>query len=125
MTNRIMFGNNGTKFVARVAKPTKDVSSTDLADFSLHEDFNTLIPVARGTVTLATGASSSFTHTSLIGKHPFVVLKSSEGVLPVSPYQNFYRGTYYLRMIPTTGACTIYNEYYISLTITYAIFISP
>ncbi|MCY0146146.1 hypothetical protein OEG84_25020 [Hoeflea sp. G2-23] len=125
MNDRVMFGNNGSKFVARVSKPGKDVASTDLADFSLHEDFSTLIPIARGTTTLATGASTSFTLSSIIGKHPFVVMKSSDGILPVAPYLNFYRGTYYLRVIPTTGVCTLYNEYATSLTITYAIFISP
>ncbi|MBC7280046.1 hypothetical protein [Hoeflea sp.] len=124
MTDRIMFGSNGSKFVARVSKPGVDVSSTNLADFVLHEDFTTLIPVARGTVTLGVGASTSFTLPSIIGKHPFVVLKSDEGILPVSPWFNL-RGTYFLRLVPATGACTIYNEYSTSLTITYAVFITP
>lgn len=124
MTDRIMFGNNGSQFVARVAKPGKDVSSTDLADFTLHEDFTTLIPIARGTVTLGVDANTSFTLPEIVGKHPFVVLKSDEGILPVSPYFIF-RGTYFLRMVPTTGVCTLYNRYSTSLTITYAVFITP
>lgn len=125
MTNRVMFGNSGSQFVARVAKPTKDVSSADLADFSMHETFSTLIPAARGTVTLGVGGSLSFTVSAIIGKVPFVVLKSDEGILPASPHLNWARGSYFMRVVPTTGACTLYNEYATSLTITYAIFMSP
>ncbi len=123
--DRVIFGNNGSQFVARVSKPGKDVSSTNLEDFSLHEAFSTLIPIARGTVTLVTGASTSFTLSEIIGKHPFVVLKSDEGILPIAPYSTYLRGGYYLNLVPTTGVCTLYNQYETTLTITYAIFISP
>jgi hypothetical protein len=126
MSDRILFGNNGSGFVARVAKPGADVTSTDLADYALHEEFSTLIPIARGTETLATGTNTSFTLPSLIGKHPFVVMKSDEGILPSPPYLGGYlRGSYFFRINPTSGHCVLYNNYKIALTITYAIFISP
>lgn len=125
MTNRVLIGNNGSQFVARVSKPGKDVSSATLDDFSMHEAFTTLIPLARGTVTLGVGASTSFTVSALIGKTPFVVLKSAEGILPVSPYLNFFRGSFFMRVYPGSGACYLFNEYATSLTITYAIFIAP
>lgn len=126
MSNRLLFGNNGSQFVARVTKPGYDVSSTDLSHFSMHESFTTLIPVAKGTVTLGVGGSTSFTATSIIGKCPLVVLKSAEGILPCSPYANgFFRGSFFMRVFPASGTCTLYNEYATSLTITYALFIAP
>lgn len=126
MSNRVLFGNNGSQFVARVAKPGFDVSSSDLSQFSMHESFTTLIPVAKGTVTLGVGGSTSFTASSIIGKCPLAVLKSAEGILPCSPYANgFFRGSFFMRVFPTTGACFLYNEYATSLTITYALFIAP
>jgi hypothetical protein len=120
-----MFGNNGSQFVARVAKPGKTVASADLSDFSLHEAFSTLVPIARGTETLVTGGSTTFTLSEIIGKAPFVVLKSTEGILPVSPLLNYFRGSFFMRVVPTTGVCTLHNEYATTLTITYAIFIAP
>ena len=126
MSNRVLFGNNGSQFVARVSRPGYDVSSSNLDHFSMHEDFTTLIPVAKATVTLGTGGSSSFTAASIIGRCPLVVLKSAEGILPCSPYYNgYFRGSFFLRVFPTTGSCVLYNEYATSLTITYALFIAP
>lgn len=124
MSERVMFGHNGTQFVARVARPTKAVTSTDLADYAMHEAFSTLVPVRRGTVTLAAGASTSFTESAVVGKYPFVVMKSVEGRLPSSPYWGTSK-SFYMQIVPTTGACVLKNDYTTALTITYAIFISP
>jgi hypothetical protein len=126
MTNRVVFGNLSSQFVARVTKPGFDVTSTDLSQFSMHESFTTLIPVAKGTVTLGVGGTASFSASEIIGRCPLVVLKSAEGILPCSPYANgFFRGSFFMRVFPATGACVLYNEYATSLTITYALFIAP
>lgn len=126
MSNRVLFGNNGSQFVARVTKPGYDVSSSDLSHFSMHESFTTLIPVAKGSVVLGVGASTGFTASAIVGKCPFVVLKSAEGILPVPPFaNNYFRGSFFMRVNPASGACTLYNEYATSLTITYALFIAP
>tara|TARA_R100000655_G_scaffold3535_2_gene12268 strand:+ start:2138 stop:2515 length:378 start_codon:yes stop_codon:yes gene_type:complete len=125
MSDRVLFGNNGSQFVARVTKPGYDVSSSDLSHFSMHESFTTLIPIAKGTVVLGVGASTGFTASAMIGKCPFVVLKSAEGILPVSPTPGFAKGSFFMRVNPATGACSLYNEYASTLTITYAVFIAP
>lgn len=129
MVTRVLFGQpGGAGFVARVSKPGYDALDPNPENFSLHEQHQTAVPIARGTVVVAANSTAGFAFAPLNGRTPYAVLKSAEGILPVpevwyTPH-TIYPGTFWLSLNPLTGQGTIFNKYSTALTITYAIFAS-
>jgi len=130
MTERIVMGKDDGSFVARVARPGYSTSETDLTNFSLHEQQNVARPVYRQKHSLAANTQYSFTVSAIVGKIFYAILKSDEGYLPFAkelqdqnsagPY--WWPGTFYIRIRPSDGSATLYNDMSVPLNITVAIF---
>lgn len=111
MSNRAIFGFNGTTFCCRISRPGVDVlTATSLADFYLHEDyFNHQILVKGSGIIAANAASATITYPNF-GFVPIIITSTSHADDTNSwPYMpaGGAMGPYQIIQAPTATSCVL------------------
>ncbi|WP_075655076.1 hypothetical protein [Pseudochrobactrum sp. B5] len=80
MAGRVLF-QRGANFKFRISKPGKDVDSTDLFDFVLHEGIGTVAPNVTGSVQVPANSNVLIPFGRTYQQPALIMLKPSDGVV--------------------------------------------
>lgn len=117
MVGRVLFqrGNTETPFKFRVSKPGKDVDSTDLYDFILHENVGVVAPYVTGSAQVPAGSNVLIPFGRTYAAPALIMLKPSGGM--VAFYTQFEA-----RIQSNMSSMRIYNHTSASNFVTYYVY---
>lgn len=119
MPERILI-QASSPFRFRVSKPGKSCSSTNMADYILHEDMDVCVPFLKGTVNFAGAGNILVNFGKTFTQPPMIILKRGDNrpVLPTGPLfarlqsnmssMRIYNVKYYTQEVLLVGTCTYY-----------------
>lgn len=85
MVRRVYIGNSGGSFILRASQPGTDVLGGDVSRMSIYEGQVPMVPKASGIVSVPydiNGALVQVDLPSAFSSPPFVLIKSTDGILP-------------------------------------------
>lgn len=117
MAGRVLFqrGNAETPFKFRISKPGKDVESTDLYDFVLHEGIGTVAPYITGSAQVPANGNVLIPFGRTYAQPALIMLKPSNGIVA-------YQTQFEARIQSNMSSMRIYNKTGTSRYVTYYVY---
>lgn len=117
MVGRVLFerGNESSPFKFRVSKPDKDVDSTDLFDFILHEGIGVVAPYVTGSAQVPARSNVLIPFDRTYSQPALIMLKPSNGVVG-------YQTQFEARIQSNMSSMRIYNHTGASRFVTYYVY---
>ena len=114
MAERVFVGNDAGSFKLRVSKPGNNARTASLNNLTLHENQRPMVPVATGTVTVAS-VSAADVYVGGFSTPPKVVLRTSQNRIAAFP-------ALYCRLELGSGTLRIFNNHPSTQIFRYVVF---
>lgn len=117
MAGRVLFerGDGVSPFKFRVSKLGKDVNSTDLYDFVLHEGVGVVAPYVTGTITVGANSNALINFGRTYTQPALILLKPANGIVA-------YQTQFEARIQSNMSSMRIYNKTGSSRSVTYYVY---
>lgn len=114
MVGRVLL-QKGANFKYRISKPTKDVGSTNLYDFVLHEGVGTIAPYVAGSAQVPANGNVLISFGRTYTQPALIMLKPAGGVVA-------YQTQFEARIQSNMSSMRIYNKTGTARAVTYYVY---